>query len=565
MKTAVIATLTILANNAFSQPAWHECFPRVQMSSRDVQDTFLPPGNRALQHISSPTVLLPDFRSWFPAPNLAVQTVPNPRILDAIVPDFQVNENTGRCNHYHPAIAATSEIFVAVWIDERNGNFDIYAQRFTSDGNPIGANFQVNDDEGSAVQDLPSVAIAADGAFIVAWKDNRNSDWDIYAQRFDPNGNPIGTNFRVNNDEGNANQGSPSLATFANGSFVIAWADQRSGNFDIYAQRFDPSGNPIGNNLRINDDGGTAYQSWPSLAATPDGAFVVAWSDQRNGNSDIYAQRFDPSGNPIGANFRVNDDEGTAYQSWPSLASTPNGAFVATWPDQRGGNFDIYSQRFDSNGTPIGTNFRVNDDKGAANQGAPAVAALPDGAFIVVWADDRNGYSDVYAQRFDAYGNAIGANFVVTANRQRAQKEPDVALYNGRIYNIWITNHVGTTGWDIWANVLEWDNPSPTRVLSSRPNVPAHFTLQPAYPNPFNSCTTVAFSLPTPASVNLSVYNAHGRRVRILFNGSLNAGVHRITWDATDDHGSKVTSGLYFCRATVDGQQLGVAKLLYVR
>jgi len=69
-------------------------------------------------------------------------------------------------------------------------------------------------------------------------------------------------------------------------------------------------------------------------------------------------------------------------------------------------------------------------------------------------------------------------------------------------------------------------------------------------PNPFNPTTTIAFTLPVQETVALSVYDASGRLVRDLVNGTRNAGDHSITWDGRDNAGTTVGSGVYFYRLT---------------
>lgn len=80
---------------------------------------------------------------------------------------------------------------------------------------------------------------------------------------------------------------------------------------------------------------------------------------------------------------------------------------------------------------------------------------------------------------------------------------------------------------------------------SETANLPAAFGLEQNYPNPFNPRTNIQFALPAAGPVNLSIYNNQGQRVRTLVSGDYQRGVHSITWDATDDSGSRVASGVY--------------------
>jgi beta-lactamase superfamily II metal-dependent hydrolase len=68
-----------------------------------------------------------------------------------------------------------------------------------------------------------------------------------------------------------------------------------------------------------------------------------------------------------------------------------------------------------------------------------------------------------------------------------------------------------------------------------------------AYPNPANPRVTLFFSLDAPtANASLILYDVLGRRVRVLHEGCLPAGEHRIVWDGTDRTGTPVASGVYF-------------------
>ena len=68
------------------------------------------------------------------------------------------------------------------------------------------------------------------------------------------------------------------------------------------------------------------------------------------------------------------------------------------------------------------------------------------------------------------------------------------------------------------------------------------------YPNPFNPSTTIQFELGQAADITLEVINTLGQRVRTLADGTYQSGRHTVTWDATDDHGQTVASGVYLYR-----------------
>ncbi|RMH97196.1 MAG: hypothetical protein D6681_12170, partial [Calditrichaeota bacterium] len=81
-------------------------------------------------------------------------------------------------------------------------------------------------------------------------------------------------------------------------------------------------------------------------------------------------------------------------------------------------------------------------------------------------------------------------------------------------------------------------------------NVPERFALYPAFPNPFNSGTTLRFDLPSTRQpfhrVELTIHDVQGRRIRTLVSGNYAPGSYGAYWDGTDDRGTPVASGMFF-------------------
>ena len=94
---------------------------------------------------------------------------------------------------------------------------------------------------------------------------------------------------------------------------------------------------------------------------------------------------------------------------------------------------------------------------------------------------------------------------------------------------------------------------------------PAAFSLADNYPNPFNPTTTIQYALPQATDVELIVYNVAGQRVRTLVVAHQSAGRYRVTWDATDDKGRSVSSGIYFYRLQAGGAFREVKRMLLLR
>jgi hypothetical protein len=89
--------------------------------------------------------------------------------------------------------------------------------------------------------------------------------------------------------------------------------------------------------------------------------------------------------------------------------------------------------------------------------------------------------------------------------------------------------------------------------------LPESFSLDRAYPNPFNPTTTLSFAIPVDSEVSLSVYNLQGREVSTLIDGNMDAGYHSVVWDA-----DSYSSGVYFVKM-VAGEFMNTQKLMLVK
>ena len=95
----------------------------------------------------------------------------------------------------------------------------------------------------------------------------------------------------------------------------------------------------------------------------------------------------------------------------------------------------------------------------------------------------------------------------------------------------------------------------PTAVLTPAAARPVQHRLGDSYPNPFNPAVVIPLDLATDQrQVRLALYDVLGRRVRQVWDGSLEAGPHRFVWDGRDAAGKAVAAGVYVYQVEVDGQ-----------
>ena len=395
--------------------------------------------------------------------------------------EFAVNTAV-TANQTAPAVGHFADGgFVIVWgtLDPAQDGADsaIKAQRFDSAGNRVGPEFLVNS-YAPGSQFTPAIAVSANGNFLVSWVSTDpaqdGSGNAIKAQLFDASGAMIGGEFLVNSQT-LGYQSVPNVTSLADGKFVVSWDD--SSSLDMKAQLFDADGAPIGGEFRVNTNTNST-QEFGDVVALADGGFVASWrtTDTSADGSDqaVKAQIFDASGARVGAEFLVNT-AATGFQYSSSLAALPDGGFVVTWyttdPTQDGNSGAIKAQIFDAAGAKVGAEFLVNS-QGFQNQSDPQVTALENGAFMIVWstldpAQDGSAMANK-AQIFAADGSRLGGEFLVNSLATGSQFLPDVStLSDGRVVVAWTSESGDGSGYAVRARIFTIDLPNESPIITS--------------------------------------------------------------------------------------------------
>lgn len=248
---------------------------------------------------------------------------------------------------------------IITWQDARDGAADIYAQRVNASGNVQWTADGIVVCNAGDPQIYPRIVSDGVGGAIIAWSDRRNTlDYDIFAQRVDANGNPLWTANGEIISQTMRHQRYCRLVPCGSSDAIITWEDSRSGiGTDIYAQRVDAGGTPqwVSNGVVVCT--ATGDQLNVQLIPNGSGGAVVTWEDGRNGNIDVYAQSVNTSGTAAWTADGVAICTTTGDQTTPQLAPDGWGGAIIPWSDQRNGNFDIFSQRIDAAGHTVTATF----------------------------------------------------------------------------------------------------------------------------------------------------------------------------------------------------------------
>jgi hypothetical protein len=355
--------------------------------------------------------------------------------------EFRVNTYTTGHQYFPAAAFDRLGNFVVVWSSYEGAAraTEVKAQRYDAAGSRLGAEFAVNTATAGFQYASPlgtPIAMRPDGRFVVVWTSASASSRAIYGQRFDADGTRSGAEFRV--DVGATVNGvTPNVAITPYGAFVVVWGGDPGvfmGNTDIRAQRFDASGNRLGAPFVVNTSPYSAARMMPRVALDGDGDFTMVWQDRvpiagQQFISEVRGQRFAANGGRIGAEFQVNTYTPGRQLSY-SLACGPAGDFIVSWDGAGDGSAGaILAQRYDATGAPAGGEFVVN----SATTGVQAygsVAADRSFHFVASWqsaSDDGSGYS-IRAQRFDQQGAPRGLEFRVNTYTTLSQNGPNVAV-----------------------------------------------------------------------------------------------------------------------------------------
>jgi hypothetical protein len=288
-----------------------------------------------------------------------------------------------------------------------------------------------------AQQRSPQVAAVGRDVYVV-WHENRGDGLaNVWLGISHDGGASFGTRVRVSaNAPGTVAELHPSVA--ADGDQVaVAWQELASGRDDdrgrIELARFDSSGNRVGGQVRVDDEDTSG--KWLPAVGLSEGTPVVAWIDERDRGPDgealehVYAAR--AAGTGFGPSVRVDAGAPNALSlhldnKWqPAIAVSGSRVFLA-WADFRNYSWEIFGARSDDGGATWGANVRIDDylaDERLNER--PSVAFGPAGTVHAVWTDLRSREPDTNI--FYARSSDLGATW--TPARQlddsRAGFDPD--------------------------------------------------------------------------------------------------------------------------------------------
>ncbi len=346
--------------------------------------------------------------------------------------------------------------FLVVWSEDRGAGSRLYAKRVNANGIPVGGS---SGGEWEAVRpaagaggpaaplgDLRWPAVIP-GLIVYSQKTPGATDYDLYAQRLFDNGRPTGAPMLIQGGPGDQRNADvvPVDRGRTGSEFLIVWSEDVRDAGDVMGIRVDYAlRRSRGPAFPIAQGPGTAEDPVIARDLVDEDSFLVLFTDDRNGNKDIYGTRVAqtglPRGGPLGGQFPVVQSQQDDYA--PELVNSrqelvlggaPTPAGRPTQDPRNRGNArvrnlliwttddlaegpEVYGQRLADNGWPEGQPFVVAGGPGAQAWPAAALRQVrednsPAGnqerdEWLTLWQDDHLG-------TFDVHGARVGVNGIV--------------------------------------------------------------------------------------------------------------------------------------------------------
>jgi len=473
------------------------------------------------------------------------------RILDStktpLTSSFRVDDDENSSEQTKPEISVFDDgSYIIVWSDTRNRTSNIFFQLYNFDGTPIEENQIV----GSTGYKLyPKIVKLANNNFIIIWSEYYRgtfNQYELVGQKYFSNGETNGEEFLITSNEINGSVGQLDAASNSNDEIAITW-ERRVNNINrIYAKKYDSDGNTVGEIFQVSGDT-TIYNYVPKIGIDSSGNFAVTYYS-RIGDNEILLHRFNHLAEPIDSAIIVNDDDSNINQYVPDISVNSNGDAVVTWYDYRS-PFGVYFQKYNNIGSETLLE-KVDSNIAAADYNVqytlPNVSLNNNGELAISWSERSSSQDDSKFRVFNSDQTPVTEVLYVSEVQERNQKNPFIYFTEDKIYNVWEDNREPNVGYDIWANVYDYQDLL-TDIELEGSSVPKKFVLHQNYPNPFNPTTTIKYSIAINVgtenfqSVQLKIYDILGREVITLVNENQKPGNYEVNFNAAG-----LTSGIYF-------------------
>ena len=336
----------------------------------------------------------------------------------------------------HPAVAYNSALgeFLVIWAQQfqvGSEDYDIYAQRVSIYGNPVGGIITIDYSPDS--DSYPDIAYnPITGEYLAVWERYQSGQSEIYARRLNASGDPIYDGIFIASDSVDES-GAAVAYDGRTGEFLVVYhIESDDGNYDIFGQRVSSIGDLSGGLILISTASGN--QMDPQLAYNLNtDQYLVVWQDERVYRA-IYGQRVNGMGGRVGENFAVAD-QGSNYRNYPQVAFQLNAnEYMVTWSiNVPGEDVNIFRRRVPASGVITEPESLVSGE--STLERYPVIAAGGGMTYLLAWQDNRDTSTqeNIYGSVDNANPGACGGVFIPSADSTVYQDDPSTPHGNDGI------------------------------------------------------------------------------------------------------------------------------------
>lgn len=365
-----------------------------------------------------------------------------------VSPVFRVNSSSinSVLNCNDPCVAIDDDgNFLITWFQDYygqlyEGSYYLYGRCFSSDGEPHGITFPIDNPDyyaGGSIGGNRRAIYDGAGHFVVAWSEAQEYNANIYAQFYDFAGNAIDTNIVINTEVPGINNYFPSLTALNDGTILVVYSDRTDtrGSY-VFGQLINYSIGLLGDRYKLNE-GDDIYKILSSTIVDDDGNFLIS----HKGHDTVKLRRFNQDWSLIGDPIEVFYNNVGTWTDDINICEYENSNYVMFWSDHKMNVSQIAMQRFWPDGSPSSNFFYIDEEHTGAFQTGPSIAANNNGTFLVVWEDRRFGYTNIFGQLYDEDKNPIGNNFKINSNSEKNCQNPFVKTDDQN--NFWVIWYYG--------------------------------------------------------------------------------------------------------------------------
>ncbi len=359
------------------------------------------------------------------------------------------------------------------------GDENIYIIGLDSLGNENWAIKKVNSDLSDFDQISPRIALSENfgsATSCIVWEDYRNNQADIYAQSFDANGNKLWTN-DLQITSSSSDEVSPVIAIDSQDNIYITWTNQDSLSKNIYLQKIDFLGNiALSNPLKITASSSDDYEIDLTLGSNNN--IYLSWTSEYLGLKNVYLAKYSSTTQNLLWSKKINKDSSSDDRFSSSLA-VGNSYIYASWTDFREGNNDIYTQKFDKSGNALWTSDqKINVNLTSTDQSISQLIINSSSDPIAVWQDNRNNNYDIFATVFNNPGATIGVGNVplIISGTKKIGENPVILKFQDYYTSDSNGDIAITAEWDVPGYSMEINSASSSlSIIMTNPIQPIEF------------------------------------------------------------------------------------------